>query len=269
MACCRVKSARVSVRARPASPIGAGLDASQKRRLSKHALFENQLHQLSQRLMLVRDEERRALARELHESAGQSLAALKMTLGNLREALPSKRGRAFSLVESCCKLTEEAVREIRTVSYLMHPPMLEEAGLPSAISWFVRGFSERSNISVRIDVPERFDRLPEEVELTIFRMVQESLTNVYRYSGSATARVCLRRDRGYIRVEVADSGCGLRFRFDPRRGCGTGVGIAGMRERVHYLNGVFEIESAPGRGTTVRALFPDSDVCGKSGTSAA
>jgi two-component system, NarL family, sensor kinase len=269
MVCRKLKIARVSVRARSLNPIGPVLDRSRENRIPKHARLEKELHQLSQRLMLVRDEERRALARELHESAGQSLAALKMTLGDLREALAVRRGRAFSLIESCCELTEAAVREIRTVSYLMHPPMLDEAGLPSTVRWFVRGFSERSKIAVIVDIPEHFERPPKEIELTIFRLVQESLTNVYRYSGSATARICLSRDQGHIRVEVADSGCGLPSRFDHRRGCGTGVGIAGMRERVHCLNGVFEIESAPGRGTTVRALFPDSDVRGESRTSAA
>lgn len=219
---------------------------------------EEQLHRLTQRLMRVRDEERRALARELHQSAGQSLAALKMALGNLREALPRKNRRALSLLESCAHLTEDTAREIRTVSYLMHPPMLDEAGLPLAVRWYARGFSARSNIDVTVGISEDFGRLPRDIETAIFRLIQESLTNVYRYSGSRNARILLARDGPYVRVEVSDAGCGLPR--STRRGARAtvGVGIAGMRERVHELDGSFEIESFPGRGTTVRALLPYS-----------
>lgn len=255
MTCRKVNSTRVSVRAR--RPV---LSGSLKDQVPKPTRLEQELHDLSCRLMRVRDDERRALARELHESTGQTLAALKMTLGNLRDSFPRKRGRASSLIESCCELTEWAIREIRTVSYLMYPPMLDEAGLPSAVRWFARGFSERSNIAVTVDIPEHFDRLPQEVELTIFRLIQESLTNVYRYSGSATARICLTPEEDFIRVEVSDAGRGICS--DQRSGYAIGVGITGMREQVRCLNGVFEIESAPGRGTTVRALFPDSHASG-------
>ncbi|HTS10601.1 MAG TPA: ATP-binding protein [Candidatus Limnocylindrales bacterium] len=222
--------------------------------------IENELHALSRQLLRARDEERRQMARELHESAGQSLAALKMTLGNLRDALPKRNVLAASLLHTCFELTEEAVREVRTVSYLMHPPMLDEAGLASALRWYAKGFSERSKISVTVDAPEAFGRLPQEVELTLFRVIQEALTNVHRYSGSRDAFIRLTRDCENVRVEVQDTGCGIA---QPSNGSGVqqplGVGIAGMRERVHQLNGSFEIRTTPGRGTTVHVGLP---VCG-------
>ena len=232
------------------------------RDISEQTRAEEELHRLTQRLMHARDEERRRMARELHESAGQSLAALKMSLGTLRESLSKRNVRAFSLLESCVQLTEAAVREVRTVSYLMHPPMLDEAGLASALRWYARGFSERSKIEVAVDVAEDFGRLPQELEMTIFRLVQEALTNVHRYSGSRTARIHLGRENCQIRAEVIDAGCGLARPMRPNSGAMDGVGIAGMRERVHELDGVFEIETAPGRGTTIRALFPDPKAAG-------
>lgn len=199
------------------------------------------------------------MARELHESAGQSLAALKMTLANLRETLPKKSSRAVSILDACCELTEEAVREVRTVSYLMHPPMLDEAGLSSALRWYARGFSERSKIRVNVEVPQDFGRLAQEIEVTLFRIVQEALTNVHRYSGSRVAKIRLSRVPGYVEAEVQDEGCGLARPAPSDGRQWVGVGIAGMRERVQQLKGIFEIESAPGRGTTVRALIPDSE----------
>ncbi|HUJ33242.1 MAG TPA: PAS domain-containing protein [Candidatus Acidoferrum sp.] len=218
---------------------------------------EGDLRRLSQQLMRTRDEERRQMARELHESAGQSLAALKMTLGNLRETLPRKGGLASSLLRTCVDLTEEAIREVRTVSYLMHPPMLNEAGLGSALRWYAKGFSERSNIQVDVEAPRDFGRLPSETELTLFRVVQEALTNVHRYSGSRIARIRIVRELGRVVAEVGDDGCGIpQPSHSNGRSQPMGVGIAGMRERVHELNGVFEINSTPGRGTTVRVVLP-------------
>lgn len=228
------------------------------RDISDQTQAEEDLHRLSQRVMRARDEERRAMARELHESAGQSLASLKMNLSDLRESLAKTNTHARSLLESCYQLTEATVREVRTVSYLMHPPMLDEAGLACAVRWYARGFSDRSKIQVAVDIPEDFGRLAQEVELAIFRLIQEALTNVHRYSGSRTATIHLARGAAHVRVEVVDKGCGLARPIRPNSGDSVGVGIAGMRERVHELHGVFEIETAPGRGTAVRAVFPDS-----------
>jgi signal transduction histidine kinase len=218
---------------------------------------EGELHRLSQQLLRARDEERRNVARELHESTGQTLAALKMSLGRLREALPEEDEVAHSLLRSAVDLADDAVREVRTLSYLMHPPMLDEAGLPSALRWYVKGFAERSGISVQVDIPEDFGRHGQEIETTVFRIVQEALTNVHRYSGSRIATICLGREGGYLSAEVHDEGCGLPAPASSSGwGAPPGVGIVGMRERVKQLNGRFEMESAPGKGTTVRVVLP-------------
>ena len=240
------------VRGRADCMVGLVQDITQKTR------SEEELHRVSQKLMRARDLERRHVARELHESAGQSLAALKMTLGNLREALPKKNRQAAALLDNCFELADEVVREVRTVSYLMHPPLLDEAGLAPALRWYVRGFSDRSKIQVALNIPENFGRLHQEIETTAFRLVQEALTNVHRYSGSRTARIRLSHENGYVRLEVKDDGCGLSRPASSYLTEATGVGIPGMRERVSELNGVLEIESAPGRGTTIRAVLPDS-----------
>jgi PAS domain S-box-containing protein len=218
---------------------------------------EEDLRRLSQQLLRTRDAERRQMARELHETAGQSLAALKMMLGRLRDALPEDDEMARGLVERSVEVAEDAVREVRLVSYLMHPPMLDEGGLGLALQWYVRGFSERSGIQAQVEVADNFGRYPQEIETTIFRVVQEALTNVHRYSGSRTVAIRLAREDGQIRAEVRDEGCGLALPAPPMGwDAPLGVGIAGMRERVKQLHGVFEIESAPGRGTTVRAILP-------------
>ncbi len=222
----------------------------------KHSEDER-LHLLLHKLMRMRDEERRRVALDLHESAGQSLAALKMSLGLLGEVISKRSKGAHTLLQSSLELVECAIREVRTISYLMHPPMLDESGLDPALRWYARGFSERSGIKVRVDVAEAIGRYAHEIEITIFRIVQEALTNVHRYSGSRTAIICLARENGHIRAEIQDQGCGLQFLASPAgRFVMPGVGIAGMRERVEQLKGTFEIESIPGRGTTVRALLP-------------
>jgi len=218
---------------------------------------EEELRRLTQELMRARDDDRRHMARELHASAGQSLAALKMSLGRLGSELPRKRDLAHELLNSAIELAEGAIREVRTVSYLMHPPLLDEAGLASALRWYADGFAKRSGIQVRVEVPEDFGRHSQEIETTVFRIVQEALTNVHRYSGSRTARIRLAAKNGEIRAEVRDEGCGLPPANQlPGSRAPLGVGIASIRERVKQLNGVFEIESAPGRGTTVRVTLP-------------
>jgi len=218
---------------------------------------EEDLRRLTQQLLRTRDDDRRRIARELHESAGQSLAALKMALGRLRETLGEGAEAARALLASVVELADSAVREVRTVSYLMHPPMLDDAGLGPALRWYARGFTERSGIQVRVDVPPNLPRQSQEVETTIFRIVQEALTNVHRYSGSRTAQIGIACQNGDICAEVSDEGCGLPA---PRRSWSAaealGVGIAGMRERVKQLNGTFALESAPGQGTTVRVSLP-------------
>jgi PAS domain S-box-containing protein len=227
------------------------------RDITEQTSSENERLHLLHALMRARDEERRRVALDLHESAGQSLAALKMSLGLLRGILSKRSKRAYALVQSAIELAEGAIREVRTISYLMHPPMLDEAGLDPALRWYARGFSERSGIQVRVEVAEATGRYPHEIEITIFRLVQEALINVHRYSGSRTAIICIAHENEHIRAEVQDEGSGLKSSATTAdRRLVPGVGIAGMRERVEQLKGTFEIESVPGRGTTVRAVLP-------------
>lgn len=235
------------------SMIGITLDFSDQ----THA--EGELHRLSQKLLRARDEERRTVARELHESTSQTLAAIKMSLGRLREALPDNDEVLCKLLQSSVGLTEEAIREVRTLSYLMHPPMLDESGLRSALRWYAKGFAERSALSVQVDIPEDFGRYGQQLETTVFRIVQEALTNVHRYSGSRSATICLSIDDGFVCATIRDEGCGLPNPGLADRRLLPGIGIAGMRERVKQLNGRFDIESAPGKGTTVRVALPIDD----------
>jgi two-component system NarL family sensor kinase len=225
--------------------------------ISEQMRVEEELRRLSQQLMRTRDAERRQMARELHETVGQSLAALKMVLGQLRDVLPGGDEAASELVQTSVQLAEDAVREVRVVSYLMHPPMLDEGGLGLALRWYARGFSERSGIQTTVEIADGFGRYPQEIETTVFRVVQEALTNVHRYSGSRTVTILLVHETGRLRTEVRDEGCGLPLPAPAvSRGAPLGVGIAGMRERVNQLDGEFEVESSPGRGTTVRAILP-------------
>jgi PAS domain S-box-containing protein len=236
---------------RPIGSIGVVQDITDQRRVVQD------LRRLSQEVMRTRDQERREAARALHESAGQSLAALKMTLGRLKGAMTDDGDKAQQLWKSAVELTEAAVREVRTVSYLMHPPLLDEAGLAPALRWYVTGFTDRSGIDVSLEVDDHVGRQSQEIETTIFRMVQEALTNVHRYSGSRKAWIRIMRSGGRIRAEVRDEGRGLRVDSKAlTKAAPLGVGISGMRERVEQLGGTFELESAPGAGTTLRATLP-------------
>lgn len=220
---------------------------------------EEDLRRLSQELMRARDHERRKMARDLHESVGQTLAALKMSLGRVREELDNDESRSGEFLRSATGLADDAIRQLRTISYLMHPPMLDELGLGPAIRWYARGFGERSGIKLKLEIPNDLARQTQEVETTIFRIVQEALTNVHRYSGTQTAEVRLAHENGHIKVEVRDDGCGIPFNGFSRRSRGLmGVGIQGMKERVKELKGAFEIDSVAGKGTTVRAILPSA-----------
>jgi PAS domain S-box-containing protein len=220
---------------------------------------EEELHKLLRKLLGLRDEDRRRLARQLHESVGQTLAALTMSMGRLRDALPGEGGPSKAFWRSCNELARQAAQETRRISYSMHPHMLDEAGLGSALRCYARDFADLSGIDVSVDVPSEFARQPREVETTIFRIVQEALTNVHRHSGSRTASVHLACEKHQLRAEVKDDGRGLPQSHSTIGTAGripAGVGITGMRERAEQLNGVFEIESAPGHGTVVRVSLP-------------
>ncbi len=229
--------------------------------ITEHKLAKERIHKsetllrrLSQDLINTQDADRRQIARELHESAGQTLAALKMTLANLEYALRENTEEVPRHLQAARAQAEDAIREIRVLSYLMHPPMLDELGLEPTIRWYARGFSERSGIETTFEFDGKITRLPLQVETTIFRIVQEALTNIHRYSGSRTATIRLNGEEGSICVEIKDQGCGLQA--PPERTSKVGVGIAGMHERVRQLKGRLEIESVAGQGTVVRAVIP-------------
>jgi PAS domain S-box-containing protein len=216
---------------------------------------ERSLRALSLRLLHSQDEERRRLARELHDSVGQILAAMSMNLSVLRaEKLSPPAAKAVAENED---LQAQAIVEIRTMSHLLHPPLLDEAGLPSALQWYVDGFSERSNITVTLKITDDFGRMPDELEIAIFRVVQECLTNIHRHSGSRTAEVSLSQDSDHVKLEVRDEGKGLPLekKLALTSSGMMGVGLRGMRERITQLNGAIEISSAE-EGTVVRAIIP-------------
>ncbi|MGP0070877.1 MAG: ATP-binding protein [Bryobacteraceae bacterium] len=211
----------------------------------------DQLHALSGRLLRLEDEERRRLARELHDTTAQWLAALSMNLSVLSESAGLLNPRARTAMAESAALADRCLREIRTVSYLLHPHELDELGLESALSRYIDGFIRRSGIQVEVEVPSDLGRVPQAVETAVFRIVQECLTNVHRHSGSSTGRVRLTRCSSSLILEVMDAGHGFGPDTPP------GVGIAGMRGRVQQLNGRLEIAS-DSSGTTVKATIPVS-----------
>jgi PAS domain S-box-containing protein len=227
----------------------------QERTAELNAANENLRH-LSASLLHLQDDERRRLARELHDSVGQILAALSMNVGMVLAQSHKLDARAARAVSENAQLLEQASREIRTISHLLHPPLLEMTGLASTLQWYVDGFSERSKIKVDLEVPSDFGRLPNDTELAVFRIVQECLTNIHRHSGSATATITIRQQGGRLVVEIQDHGKGIpkekqRELIASGR---TGVGFGGMRERLRQLGGMLEIHS-DGNGTAVRAIL--------------
>ena len=218
---------------------------------------EDTLRQMSGRLLQMQDEERRRIARELHDSAGQMLVAMDMNLAVVQRESQQLSAAAAGACHESLELVREMSKELRTMSHLLHPPLLDEAGLPSAIQWFVQGFAERSRIPVTLDLSPDLGRLSNESETTLFRIVQEALTNIHRHSGSATASIRINRNSREVRLEIVDQGKG--FSLDTKRistgANGTGVGIQGMRERVRQLGGRLHIDSGP-RGTTITATLP-------------
>jgi signal transduction histidine kinase len=213
---------------------------------------------LTGRLMRSQDDERRRIARMLHETTAQDLAALKMHLARLsRTSAGLPDADRVALTESI-DLAERSMTGIRTLSYLMHPPLLDEAGLLSALRWYAAGFEKRSGIKVDIDLPPSFERLPQDVETMLFRIVQEALINIHRHAESRTAVIRLRADGHGLTLEVEDRGRGMPAELIaqlPTGGGALGVGVAGMYQRLRQFGGTLAIESSD-RGTTVRARIP-------------
>ena len=216
-----------------------------------------ELQKLTQRLLKVQDDERRKLARDLHDSTGQTLAALKISVALLQENC-KETPAALANVSDVVQLADQAIEEIRTMSYLLHPPLLDEVGFACAAEWYIEGFAKRSGINVRADIGNSRERLPQSVEIALFRVLQESLTNIHRHSGASDASVHFRHEVDAVVLEVRDFGRGIpeeRLRLLHGVTAETGVGLAGMRERLHELNGTLEIES-DGHGTSMRATVP-------------
>jgi len=226
----------------------------------RHA--EQVTRQLAGSILSAQDRERRRIARDLHDTTGQNLIVASLLAERLRKAVPAAERET---VQQLGDTLQQSISEVRTLSYLLHPPLLDEAGLDAALQHYVEGFSQRSGLHVDLDVASDLDRLPENVELALFRVVQEALSNVTRHSGSPTAHIQLNRywadGRGYVRLAVRDSGNGTAVagsKPNRSRRSQNGVGLASMRERLHQIGGRLELESASG-STVVTAFVPLGD----------
>jgi len=211
------------------------------------------LRQLSARLLRLQDTERRRIARDLHDSLGQCLVGLKLNVDMLRHS--PGREELWSEAE---RLMQQSISEVRTLSYLLYPPTMDAGGIASAARWYVEGFGQRSGLKVTLDAPNDLGRLPEAIELTLYRVLQETLTNVHRHSGASEAHVSILEDAEQVILEVKDNGHGIPeklLRQFRATGAGMGVGLAGIRERAWELAGKLEVES-DGSGTLVRVTVP-------------
>jgi PAS domain S-box-containing protein len=227
-----------------------------RRRNAEILQQSDQLRDLSGRLMFAQDEERRRIARELHDSAGQHLAALGMGLARIEDEAKRDPSRLSKSIKDAQDLIQDLTQEIRTTSYLLHPPMLDESGLSSALRWYIDGLTARSGLSIELNIPDNLERLAPEVELAIFRLVQECLTNIHRHSGSKTAVIRIAREPDKIYAEVQDHGKGIsQERLAEIQSQGVGVGIRGMRERVRQSHGELIVDSNA-LGTKITAIFP-------------
>jgi PAS domain S-box-containing protein len=243
--------------------LGVGFDITDLKR-TEEALQERSeaLRYLSANLMQLQDKERRKVARDLHDGIGQYLVALKLNFDMLASSVPEGN----DLWEESKELLEQCVTETRSLSYLLHPPMLEEAGLVSTIQWYIDGFTQRSRLDVKLNLPASLPRLSSTIEIAVYRVLQESLTNVLRHSGSKVVEISLGNSEVEIFLEVKDRGRGIpqdvlkRFR---ETGSRVGVGLAGMRERIAEIGGRFDITS-DAQGTVVRLTVPLIDAEGKS-----
>ena len=231
------------------------------RDITERVRAEEELQRLSGQLLRLQDQERRRIARDLHDSTGQDLVALATTLSQLHASIPSPSRKLRKLASQCQALADQCIREVRTLSYLLHPPMLDEAGLEDAIRDYASGFTERTGIEVEVEISPRLGRMIPDVEVALFRVVQESLTNIQRHSGSPQARIRIDRDPAKITLEIGDKGSGISGNLRRRKAespFGPGVGIPSMHERVKLIGGHLEIESSDS-GTTVRVTIPIHD----------
>jgi signal transduction histidine kinase len=219
--------------------------------------LNRELRALSARLITMQDEERRRIARDLHDSVGQFVAAMSMNNGMALRQADKLSPEAADALQQNSQLVEQLSKEIRTISHLLHPPLLDEVGLMPAIRSYADGVTERSNVKVTVDLSPEIGRLAPNLEISVFRIVQECLTNVYRHSGSETAHIRIWPTEKLLTVQVADSGKGIpaEKRISMFLGSNHGVGLSGMRERVRELGGTLEIQSSE-NGTSITAALP-------------
>jgi len=229
------------------------VDANQALRIT-----ETSLRQLSARLLQLQDEERRRIARDLHDITGQKIAVLSMSLDRLARLTEQRKPEAKESIKESREIVSQIGEEIRTLSYILHPPLLDECGLASAVHWYAEGFQKRSSIKLEVEVDADLPRLPADAETTLFRVVQESLTNVHRYSGSSSAKIRISKSSGEVLLEVIDYGHGIKSGTARAKLDGPaplGVGIPGMRERLHQLGGELSVDFGTS-GTRVAATLP-------------
>jgi signal transduction histidine kinase len=224
----------------------------------QHRNYE--IQELSRRLLRAQDQERRRLARELHDSTGQLLVTLTVNLSLLKSEVGAINPRSEQLITEVNSTAQEINRQLRTLSYLLHPPLLDEAGLVSALRWYIDGFTRRSGIHVELDVPAHLERYSPDMEIALFRIVQESLTNVHRHSGSQTALVRIVHDSERVTLKIVDQGKEIPVSSIPGEPSPVrpGVGMLGMQERVRQFGGTFDFSSgASGASTTVTLPVPE------------
>jgi two-component system NarL family sensor kinase len=219
---------------------------------------ELSLRQLSARLLKLQDEERRRIARDLHDTTGQKIAVLSMTLDRLAKLVDTRKADIKDALTESRDVVGKIGEEIRTLSYLLHPPLLDECGLASEVLWYAEGFKKRSGIHLTVSIDEELVRLTTDAETALFRVLQESLTNVHRYSGSPSAEIRIFQSAGKVHLEIVDHGKGVKAGTERPSFAGAptlGVGIPGMRERIRQLGGQLEVEFS-NEGTRVHASLP-------------
>jgi len=215
------------------------------------------LRELSSRLLRVQDDERRRIARELHDSTGQVLALLSMNLSALEDEVKEINAEIGKSLSENVEIVNQVSGELRTISYLLHPPLLDEVGLLSALRWFAEGFEERSKIKVNLELDSEFGRVSRDLETAIFRVVQESLTNIHRHADSATATIRLAQSGDRVTLEIEDAGKGIApgKLYEITSAGVSGVGLRGMRERIENFRGQFDVTSGQ-KGTCIRVVIP-------------
>jgi PAS domain S-box-containing protein len=234
------------------------------RNISERVLGERELRRLSAKLLRLQDDERRRIARELHDSTAQNLSAMEMNMSLLEPLIEDPHSRAARLIADTRLIANECSKELRNISYLLHPPLIDEVGLAFAIKWFTDGFSKRTGIVTSVEIEENFPRLGSDLEMPLFRVVQEGLTNIYRHSGADRAWVLLQLEPHSLSLEIRDNGKGFSEGILEGEAGGlerpTGVGLAGMKERLANVGGTLEIESSPlGATLTIRVPLVDGE----------